>query len=72
MEYTDAEIQYLETQQKQRDEYDALLKRNLIRLVNDHRGKCDENCNVMLSLVYEVAERAGLKFTNEERIALFV
>lgn len=47
------------------------LKLNLLNLVNDHRRKCGENCNVSLLLVRFLAERAGLTFTLEERKLFF-
>jgi hypothetical protein len=48
-------------------EHDVLLKRNLIRLVVDHRNKCNADCNVSLDLILAVAERAGIAFSDEER-----
>jgi hypothetical protein len=46
---------------------EELLKQNLIHLVEDHRAKCDIDCNVSLSLVREVAELAGLTLSQQER-----
>ena len=43
-----------------------LLKRNLLHLVEDHREKCDKTCNVSLCLVLEVAQNAGMEFTDDE------
>jgi hypothetical protein len=46
---------------------EELLKLNLLWLVQDHRAKCDESCNVSLCLVREIAERAGITFSKEEQ-----
>lgn len=46
----------------------AIHKTNLIELANHHRKYCEgENCNISLFLLLEMAERAGLEFTPEER-----
>ena len=46
----------------------VMLKDNLLALVDDHRLTCkDENCPVMLTLILELAERAGLEFSSVER-----
>jgi hypothetical protein len=45
-----------------------LLKRNAIRLADHHREHCDgATCNVMLSMLVELLDRAGIETTPEER-----
>lgn len=44
-----------------------ILKANVLRIAADHRDKCSgEDCNISLSLLREVAEKAGLRFTYDE------
>lgn len=43
------------------------LKFNLLEMVKDHRAKETADCNVSLMLIRELAERAGLTFTKEEK-----
>jgi hypothetical protein len=46
---------------------DELLKRNAIRLVDHHRKHCDgAECNISLSLIFELLQRAEIKLTPEE------
>jgi hypothetical protein len=46
----------------------SVHKINLIELAKHHRKYCEgENCNISLYLLLEMAERAGIKFTPEER-----
>jgi hypothetical protein len=47
---------------------DDILKENLIRLAEHHKKHCDgPDCGISLFYVLRVAERAGLKFTYEEK-----
>ena len=48
--------------------HDELLKSNLLGLVAEHRAiPHDGPCLIMLTLVLEVAQRANLHFTDEEK-----
>lgn len=45
------------------------LKENLIQLANHHRKNCfNVDCGTSLFQVLKVACRAGLEFTNEEKV----
>ncbi len=44
-----------------------LLKRNLLALVKEHREKCDRHCTVSLSLVLEIALKAGIAIGDEDK-----
>ena len=47
---------------------DEALKKNVLLIADDHRAKCSgENCEVSLVMLFLVAERAGLRFTDDER-----
>ena len=46
-------------------------KLNLLNLVKEHREKCDKTCAVSLSRIWEIAQAAGLEFTEDEAL-LFV
>lgn len=47
---------------------DGILKMNLINLVENHKKFCDgDECPVMLMLILQVGEAAGLEFTEEEK-----
>jgi hypothetical protein len=46
----------------------SAIKRNLLRLVLEHRQKCSgEECRTGLYWIYKLAQRAGLKFNDEEQ-----
>ena len=47
--------------------YTEMLKRNVLAIVKEHREKCDKDCNVNLTVILDVAQKAGLKFTDEEK-----
>lgn len=51
------------------EEYNLeILKENLRKLVEHHHNNCfDNECGVSLLFVRILAERAGIKFTNEEK-----
>ena len=45
-----------------------MWKMNTIRLVNRHKLDCHRvECNISLFLLVEMAEKAGVEFTKEER-----
>lgn len=49
-----------------------IYKKNLIKLVSHHRIYClGEDCNVSLILVLEMAQKLGIKFTDEEKRLFF-
>ena len=51
---------------------EKVYKQNIIQLAQDHKRVCNHsNCNVSLLLLLEMAEKVGIKFTNEE-IKIFV
>ena len=53
------------------DEHSALrnqiLKLNLLEIAREHKRKCGgRECNVSISLLFELGRKAGLTFTAEE------
>jgi hypothetical protein len=44
-----------------------VLKKNIINIAKHHREHCHEPCNCSLCLLRQVAEQAGIKFTDEEK-----
>lgn len=47
---------------------DEAIKLNMIRLVQEHKQKCDgATCNVSISDVAELLKRAGIELTKEEQ-----
>lgn len=46
--------------------YDLALKKNALRLADDHRQKCESDCTVSLALLKVLLERAGIELTPEE------
>ena len=45
-----------------------ILKENIIRLVKEHKDHCHTpDCGISLMYVRRLAEKAGLKFTEEEK-----
>ena len=46
---------------------DEALKKNILLIADDHRQKCEGICEVSLVMLFLVAERAGLRFTDDER-----
>jgi hypothetical protein len=50
------------------EQEDRILKENLIGLVKHHKEHCDgPDCSISLFRVLTVAEKSGLKFTEEEK-----
>ncbi len=44
-----------------------IYKNNVIQLAEDHKINCNHsNCNVSLILLLEMAQRTGIKFTEDE------
>ena len=59
-------LKVLAKSQKELEE--EILKENLIRLAEHHKLHCDgPDCGISLFYVLKVAEKAGLKFTDEEK-----
>lgn len=51
---------------------DEQLKENILWLVQDHKDRCDDpGCAISLYFVRVLAEKAGIKFTEDEA-ALFI
>ena len=46
---------------------DELLKGNLLNTVKYHKKHCDESCDVSLYLLKKLGDKAGLKFSDEEK-----
>lgn len=45
-----------------------LLKRNIILMAKFHKEHCQEECGISLYLVRQLAEKAGIKFNDDEII----
>jgi len=52
------------------DQFSSDLKINFLNEIRFHKHYCkgDEHCKVLVSLLYELAERAGIKLTKDEKI----
>jgi hypothetical protein len=46
---------------------EELLKRNLLALAKEHRDNCDRHCTVNLSLILEIALKAGLAIEEKDK-----
>jgi len=47
------------------------LKKELIKLVCDHKNRCDGSCNISVLNIRLIAEKAGMVFTEDEK-GLFI
>jgi len=51
---------------------EKFYKQNVIQLARDHKRVCNHSdCNVSLILLLEMAQKVGIKFTDEE-IKIFI
>lgn len=44
-----------------------IIKDSMIRLVEEHKDKCNGHCNISLILIAEFLEKSGIELTDEER-----